>query len=90
MIGEDANKSDEYVSDEELALEIDIPEPPQSPSLEECGIFPFKFCNVDPDESTIKLKRKRALKNCNKWAKRRKMKIQFKVIIHHFTCEVFF
>ena len=83
MIGEDINESDEYVSDEELAQEMDIPEPPQSPSLEKCGICPFKSYNADPDESTITLKRKRALENCNYWAKRRKMNIQFKVITHN-------
>ena len=66
------NESDEFVSDEELALEMDIPEPPPSLSLEKCGICPYKSYNANPNERIIRLKRKRALENCNYWAKRRK------------------
>ena len=32
MIEESKNESDEFVSDKELALKMDIPEPPPSPS----------------------------------------------------------
>ena len=59
--------SDEYVIDDEFEKEEEILEPglEQSPSLDKCGICPFKCYNADPDEPTIRLKRKRALENCN-------------------------
>ena len=53
--------SDEYVIDDELEEEIPEPGLEQSPSLDKCGICPFKFYNADLDEPTIRLKRKRAL-----------------------------
>jgi len=89
MMDHDNDEDDQYVSDEELAQEIDIPEPPQSPSSDKCGICPFKSYNVDPDERTITLKRKKSLQNCNRWAKKRKMNIKFKVRIHKVIIHIF-
>ena len=83
MIEEIKNGSDEFVSDEEFALKMDIPEPTPSTSLEKCGICTYKSYNADPNERIIKLKGKRALDNCNYWAKRREMKIKFQVIIQN-------
>ena len=71
----DAEEMDEYVSDEELAEEMDIHDPPASPT-NSCIICPFKsyITKKKPDEeSTITLKRKKSIKNCNYWAKKRKM-----------------
>ena len=90
MLAKDIHESDKYVSDEELALEMDIPDPPQypdpsqSPSLENCRLCPFKSYNADPNERTIKLWRKRALENCNQWAKKRKMNVSFEVINQYY------
>ena len=55
----DAEEIDEYVSDEELAEEMDIPDPPASPT-NSCIICPFKsYITKKPEEeSTITLKRK--------------------------------
>ena len=83
MIEEIKNGSDEFVSDEEFALKMDIPEPTPSPSREKRGICTYKSYNADPNERIIKLKGKRALDNCNYWAKRREMKIKFQVIIQN-------
>ena len=80
-MAEDIDENDQFVSDEELAEEMDIPEPPKSPSLDKCGICPFRLSSGDPDEPLIRLKRRKALLNCNKWAKRRKMDITFEVRI---------
>ena len=84
----DAEEMDEYVSDEELAEEMDndIPDPPASPT-NSCIICPFKsyITKKKPDEeSTITLKRKKSIKNCNYWAKKRKMDVTFEVRIHTF------
>ena len=59
--------SDEYVIDDELEEEEEIPEPglEQSPSLDKCGVCLFKSYNADPDEPTIRLKRNRALEYRN-------------------------
>ena len=58
----DAEEMDEYVSDEELAEEMDIPDPPASPT-NSCIICPFKsYITKKPDEeSTITLKRKKSI-----------------------------
>ena len=71
---------DEYVSDEDLAEEMDIPDPPASPTAS-CIICPFKsYINKKPEEEiTITLKRKKSIKNCNYWAQRRKMDLTFQV-----------
>ena len=39
------SESDEYVTDDELEEEVDIPEPgsEESPSLDKCGICPYKL-----------------------------------------------
>ena len=83
MIEEIKNGNDEFVSDEEFALKMDIPEPTPSPSLEKFGICTNKSYNAGPNERSIKLKGKRALDNCNYCAKRIKMKIKFQMIIQN-------
>ena len=37
-MAEDIDENDQFVSDEELAEEMDIPEPPKSPSLDKCSL----------------------------------------------------
>ena len=55
-MAEDIDENYQFVSDEVLAEEMDIPEPPKSPSFDKCGICPFRLSNGDPDEPIIRLK----------------------------------
>ena len=49
------SESDEYVTDDELEEEVEMPGLEQSPSLDKCGIFPFKSYNTDPENEFKKV-----------------------------------
>ena len=66
-----------YAEDERISEEVEIPEPP---TYSLCLICPYKsYLKTPLDNSTTVVKRKAAIENCNKWAKRRKMEVRFKV-----------